>query len=222
MHRSVCFSFCCRWKRNPVETQLVREAQMVMRLLDNRSSTIRFIVTQRATAGEVQELLFSLTFFFGTSAVQMTPGPLQPPIRRCITLIGLFGTHPAAVYNGAKHHSNRGDAIHAFALYQHHISTLVFLQSNRFSVIKRMLFYYRPIYLSANSFIYLCVPCYCHVCLSLLRCVWVRMRYSIHCCSSICFHHPKDLSPGMSLAAVKSIRGGSNLALGIADARGVC
>jgi len=34
-------------------------------------------------------------------------------------------------------------------------------------------------YLSSCSFMYLCVPCYCHACFGLLRCVWVWKRYTI-------------------------------------------
>jgi len=34
-------------------------------------------------------------------------------------------------------------------------------------------------YLSSCSFMYLCVPCYCHVCLSLLRYAWKWKLYTI-------------------------------------------
>jgi len=55
----------------------------------------------------------------------------------------------------------------------HILYILVFHQCNCASVIKGMFFYYRHIrYLSSCSFMHLCVPWYCHACLSLLYCVW--------------------------------------------------
>ena len=55
----------------------------------------------------------------------------------------------------------------------YHLSMLVLCESNRASAIERMLYYYRHI--SIFMFFpvqYLCVPCHCHACLSLLRYAW--------------------------------------------------
>jgi len=48
-----------------------------------------------------------------------------------------------------------------------------------FSPLVTGLFSITVTYLSSCSFMCLCVPCYCHACFSLLRCVWEWRRYTI-------------------------------------------
>jgi len=55
---------------------------------------------------------------------------------------------------------------------------LVFHQSNCPSPTKRMPFYYGHIIIFVFFHVF-CVPCYCHACLNLLRCVWEWRRYII-------------------------------------------
>ena len=55
----------------------------------------------------------------------------------------------------------------------------MFHQCKCVSAIKRILST-TATYTSTFSFLQLCVPCHCYVCLSLARCVWEWRRYTIH------------------------------------------
>jgi len=140
--------------------------------------TERYIQSNRLLLTSINCSLYTIKVASLSGGLQ----PIWPLVLRSLQLPRAFYQAVyleliAALRTGAKNHNNHVGAIHAL-LFTSTTHMLPFPQSNHISVIKSMLSIIAT-YLSLCSLMYLCVPCYCHVCLSLLRCVWdgSRNRY---------------------------------------------
>lgn len=79
-------------------------------------------------------------------------------------------------------HSNPITASMFFSFFWFRMSVLVLLQSNHVSAIEGYcMLLITATYLCSCHFMYLCISCYCHGCLGLLRCVWPCRRCTVQC-----------------------------------------
>jgi len=75
------------------------------------------------------------------------------------------------------YYKNHDGAIRACDLYYNHIYIYMFIKVIVLAPLS--VWFSTTTYLSSCSFLYLCVPCYCCACRSLLHCVWECRRYKI-------------------------------------------